>query len=89
MDFTIYALKGSSEWFDILPSLKNGEGRFGWSYIESADLRKLKQRVDTDGWDSLSDEEKDCYQAFLLDSSLTTMSSISMFQNGGNVPLPK
>jgi hypothetical protein len=23
--------------------------------------------VDTDGWDSLSDEEKDCYQAFLLD----------------------
>lgn len=67
MDFTIYALKGSSEWFDILPSLKNGEGRFGWSYIESADLRKLKQRVDTDGWNSLSDEEKDCYQAFLLD----------------------
>lgn len=67
MDFTIYALKGSSEWFDILASLKNGEGRFGWSYIESADLRKLKQRVDADGWDSLSDEEKDCYQVFLLD----------------------
>lgn len=67
MDFKIYALKGSSEWFDILPSLKNGEGRFGWSYAESADLRKLKQRVDTNGWVSLSDEEKDCYQVFLLD----------------------
>ena len=67
MDFTIYALKGSSEWFDILPSLKNGEGRFGWSYLDSADLRKLKQRVDENGWESLSDEEKDCYQIFILD----------------------
>lgn len=67
MDFTIYALKGSEEWFDILTSLRNGEGRFGWSYIKSADLRELKKRVDENGWDSLTDEEKDCYQAFLLD----------------------
>lgn len=67
MDFTIYALKGSSEWFDILPSLQSGEGRFGWSYIESADLRELKKRVDEKGWDSLTEEEKDCYQVFLLD----------------------
>ncbi|TEB10636.1 restriction endonuclease [Pelotomaculum propionicicum] len=67
MDFTIYALKGSSDWFDIMPSLKLGEGRFGWSYIESADLRKLKHRVEAISWDSLSDEEKDCYQSFLLD----------------------
>ena len=67
MDFTIYALKGSSEWFDILASLKRGEGRFGWSYIESADLRELKKRVDQKGWDSLTEEEKDCYQVFLLD----------------------
>jgi hypothetical protein len=66
-DYTIYALKGSPEWFDILSSLKNGEGRFGWSYIETGDLRKLKTRVDENGWDSLSDEEKDCYQVFLLD----------------------
>lgn len=67
MDYTIYALKGSSEWCDILGSLKGGEGRFGWSYNENADLRKLAQRIQTDGWDSLSDEEKDCYQPFLLD----------------------
>ena len=67
MDITIYALKGSSEWFDILPSLQNGEGRFGWSYIESADLKELKKRVDEKGWDALTDEEKDCYQVFLLD----------------------
>lgn len=63
----IYALKGSSEWFDILSSLKRGEGRFGWSYIESADLRALKQRIEANGWDSLSNEEQDCYQSFLLD----------------------
>ncbi len=67
MDYTIYALKGSSEWFDILTSLQNGEGRFGWSYVKTADLRELKKRVDEKGWDSLTDEEKDCYQIFLLD----------------------
>ena len=67
LDFTIYALKGSSDWFDILSSLQNGEGRFGWSYTESADLRALKQRVAEEGWDTLSDDEKDCYQSFLLD----------------------
>jgi hypothetical protein len=66
MEGTVYALKGSSE-CDIYASLKKGEGRFGWSYIETADLRQLKQRVEKDGWDNLSDEEKDCYQSFLLD----------------------
>jgi len=67
MDITIYALKGSAEWCDILPSLQKGDGRFGWSYIETADLRELKGRVDEKGWDSITEEEKDCYQAFLLD----------------------
>jgi hypothetical protein len=67
MEGTIYALKGSSEWCDIHASLKKGEGRFGWSHLETADLRQLKQRIEKDGWDSLSDEEKDCYQSFLLD----------------------
>ena len=66
-DYTIYALKGCSEWFDILSSLKNGEGRFGWSYIQSANLRDLKRRVDEAGWDNLTDDEKNCYQVFLLD----------------------
>lgn len=67
MKGTIYALKGSSEWCDIRTSLTKGEGRFGWSYIDTADLRQLKQRIEQNGWDSLSDEEKDCYQGFLLD----------------------
>lgn len=66
-DYTIYALKGSSEWFDILSSLKAGTGRFGWGYTETANLEQMKLRIEKDGWESLSDEEKDCYQGFLLD----------------------
>jgi hypothetical protein len=70
MDFTIYALKShpDRDWCNrLFTSLKNGEGRFGWSYIESADLRELKQRIAEKGWDSLSKDEKACYQSFLLD----------------------
>jgi len=52
---------------DIYASLAKGDGRFGWSYIDTADLRQLKQRIEQNGWDNLSDEEKDCYQGFLLD----------------------
>lgn len=67
MENTIYALKGSSEWCDILSSLKKGEGRFGWSYVETADLRHLKQKIEDKGWDGLTEEEQDCYQGFLLE----------------------
>ena len=67
MDYTVYAIKGDSRWFDILTSLKQGEGRFGWSSIPTADLRQLKARVEKDGWRSLSDDEKACYYSFLLD----------------------
>jgi len=64
---TIYALKGSTDWCDIMLELKQGIGRFGWSYIPTADLRVLKKKIESDGWDSLTDDEKDCYQPFLLD----------------------
>ena len=67
MGNAIYALKGNSDWCDILKSLKSGEGRFGWSYVETADLRKLKERIDRGEWETLSDDEKECYQNFLLD----------------------
>ena len=70
-DFTIYALKGDQENPKcagmLHSSLKKGEGRFGWSYIETANLYELKKRIEKDGWASLSDEERNCYQAFLLD----------------------
>lgn len=67
MDYNIYALKGDSKWCNIFDSLTRGVGCFGYSYVESADLRQLKQRVDANGWNSLSNEEKECYQLFLLD----------------------
>lgn len=67
-DYKIYALKGDPDWSDLVfSSLQKGEGRFGWSYIETADLRKLQERIDKDGWESLSEDEKACYQPFLLD----------------------
>ncbi|MCW5977115.1 MAG: restriction endonuclease [Bryobacteraceae bacterium] len=65
-EYTIYAIKGSTD-CDLLASLRSGEGRFGWSYIETADLSQLKSRIDSAGWNSLRNEEKDCYQSFLLE----------------------
>lgn len=47
----------------IFESLKGGEGRFGWSYVPSADMRKLEEA----DWNSLTDDEKDCYHHFLLE----------------------
>lgn len=67
IDYTIFALKGNAEWCNYLRSLHTGEGRFGWSYIPTADLRSLKAKIATSGWNSLSEEEKDCYQVFLLE----------------------
>jgi len=64
---TIYALRGPRGEDRFSVRLKKGEGCFGWSYEESADLRQLKERVKSEGWDSLSEKELDCYQAFLLD----------------------
>ncbi len=68
-DPSIYALRGPSDNDTaskmLFESLKNGEGRFGWSYIETADLCKLREKIDTGG--SLSEKERDCNQSFLLD----------------------
>lgn len=50
----------------VYQSLKQGDGRFGWSYVETADLALLQQRVETHGFASLSADEADCYQSFLL-----------------------
>ena len=64
----IYALKGDSEWGEsIFSSLNQGEGRFGWSYIGTADLKELRMKIDTSGWSNLTEDEKHCYQGFLLD----------------------
>jgi len=68
-DYSLYALKITERAADIFASLGEGEGRFGWSYVETADLNALRNRIDQGGWDSLSQDEKDCYQNFLLDLS--------------------
>ena len=67
---TIYAMrvKKDQKVVDkIFKSLRSGEGRFGWSYVETADLRELRERINRSGWDSLNKWEKDCYQKFLLE----------------------
>ena len=72
----IYALRGPSfredpegyrNWTSLIStSLQEGVGRFGWSYVETADLRQLERRITERGWDDLNDDEQCCYQEFLL-----------------------
>lgn len=63
----IYALKVDADnAAKVFESLKLGEGRFGWSYVESADLRVLQARIQSEGFASLSADEANCYQQFLL-----------------------
>ena len=65
----IYAIKAANEpeyVNTVIDSLMGGEGRFGWSYVETANLRHLHDRVTRDGWRSLTEDEQDCYQYFLL-----------------------
>lgn len=62
-----HALRVDAESADrVYQSLRQGEGRFGWSYVESADLRSLQQRIETKGFASLSADEANCYQPLLL-----------------------
>ena len=66
----IYAIKGSDSPEDVTKvydALVAGEGRFGWSGVETADMRQLRRRVEASGWDSLSAGERNCYHPFLLD----------------------
>ena len=66
----IFAIKRADNQDDVqnvFDSLNGGEGRFGWSYVETADLRELECRIEKDGWNSLSEDEQKCYHPFLLD----------------------
>lgn len=66
-DSNIYALKGDTRSFDyLLPSLAAGVGRFGWSYTPGCDLHVLKSRIELGGRKSLSAEEENSWQPFLL-----------------------
>lgn len=72
---TIFALKGpSSEDYTqeelqeaqkfLTDSIKNGTSRFGWSYIDTADLTKLQNKP----WQEMTEHEQNCWSKanFLL-----------------------
>lgn len=65
----IYALRVNDDWScKVLKDMKeDGVGRFGWSYISTANLYDLRKKIKDEGWDKLSVAEKDCYQGFLLE----------------------
>jgi len=65
---TVWAIQGAPQFAETIHrSLLEGQGRFGWSYVETADMHKLAQRIASDGLSTLTDDEKDCYQPFLLE----------------------
>lgn len=64
----IYALKVDSEnTTRVFNSLSGGEGRFGWSYCEDANLHQTSKIIETEGWEALNKDQQACYQGFLLD----------------------
>jgi hypothetical protein len=66
----IYALKVDDvRTREVYQDCRNGEARFGWSYCETADLRRLRKMIESGQEDQLTDDEWDCYQDFLLDIS--------------------
>ena len=68
-EYTIFAVKaiqpweeGSDYWMPrIYNDLKKGKARFGWSYFDKADLKKIKVKIDNGGWNSLNNEEKESW----------------------------
>jgi Restriction endonuclease len=68
---TIFALKADPDHAaEVMASLHEGVGRFGWSYAANADLRRLARVIDESGWNALNKDEQDCYQEFLLELKL-------------------
>ncbi|MEM9458081.1 MAG: hypothetical protein AAGF11_28150 [Myxococcota bacterium] len=67
MESRIHALKVTGDGGTVYESLSRGEGRFGWSYVETADLNALRQRIDSKGWSDLGEHERKCFEPFLLD----------------------
>jgi hypothetical protein len=71
----VHALRADEWENEVYVSLKKGVGRFGWSYMRDAagqslgdaDLRRLKGKIDANGRSSLTADEQDRYQAFLLE----------------------
>ena len=63
---TIYALRAGDNAQRVMDGLAKGEGRFGWSNVPTADLHELQRRMQAHGWSSLTHDEQECNQQFLL-----------------------
>ena len=72
-DYTIYVFKTDNEhnakWKPKLAkSLSEGVARFGWSWLETSDLKRVKAKVDREGIDALAREEREAWDnRFLLE----------------------
>ncbi|RLE42388.1 hypothetical protein DRJ16_04895 [Candidatus Woesearchaeota archaeon] len=78
-EYTVFAVKavqpwekesGADYWIPLIyEELKRGNARFGWSYSEDHDLRKLRERIERDGIEKLSEEEREVWShaRFLID----------------------
>lgn len=90
-DCSIYALKAGDDNYPesiLFRSLQSGEGRYGWGYVETADLKQLRRRIDNDGRDNLIEDEQDCYSpSFLLELRQGIGASISTCRSGGSAQL--
>ena len=64
----IYALRVDDNYWTAIAREK-GVGRFGWSYIPTANLYCLREKIKNEGWNALSADEQNCYrgQTFLLE----------------------
>jgi hypothetical protein len=73
VSYTIHAVKAEQNDASLIGALfqelRQGRARFGWSYDGSLDPRDLKERIERDGWNSLTTKEQECIgrTAFLLD----------------------
>lgn len=64
--YVVYAMRVADDWAETIhESLTAGEGRFGWSYIKDADLKKLARKVEKG--EELTEDQRNCAQWFLLD----------------------
>jgi hypothetical protein len=66
-DRNVWAIFGDERFRDVLDgSLQSGEGRFGWSYVETADLRSLQERIERGGRSSSTEKEKRLLSTLLV-----------------------
>ena len=64
----IYAIKAVQPWeakkedlLALYSELKEGRARFGWSYNDRLDLRDIKKKLETQGWDVLDEDEQNAW----------------------------